>query len=111
LLGFYDGFLGPGTGSFWVFSLTFFLGYNITKATAYTKVFNLTSNIAALICFALANNIDYGIGFCMAVGQLMGGCLGAQLAIKNGARLIRPIFLLMVSATIITLLYKQFFSS
>jgi uncharacterized membrane protein YfcA len=111
LLGFYDGFLGPGAGSFWVISLTFFLGYNITKATAYTKVFNLTSNLAALLCFALANNIDYSVGLCMAAGQLIGGRLGAQLAIKNGATFIRPIFLIMVSATIATLLYRQFYST
>jgi uncharacterized membrane protein YfcA len=111
LLGFYDGFLGPGAGSFWVVSLTFCLGYNITKATAYTKVFNLTSNLAAFVCFALANNIDYSVGLCMAAGQLIGGRLGAQIAIKNGATLIRPIFLVMVSATIVTLLYRQFFAS
>lgn len=107
-LGFYDGFFGPGTGSFWVFSLTCFLGYNLRKATAYTKVFNLKSNLIAVACFAAGNNIDYRLGLCMAVGQLIGGQLGAHLAIKKGAGLIRPIFILMVSATIVSLFYKNY---
>jgi len=106
LLGFYDGFLGPGVGSFWVFALIFFLGFSMTKATAYTKVFNLNTNFAALICFALGNHVDYQIGFCMAAGQIMGGKLGAQLAIKKGAKLIRPVFIVMVTITIVVLIYK-----
>lgn len=107
-LGFYDGFFGPGTGSFWVFLLTYFLGYNLTKATAYTKVFNLKSNIIATVCFAYGQNIDYRIALCMAAGQLIGGQLGAHLAIKNGATLIRPIFISVVSLTIISLIYKAY---
>ena len=104
ILGFYDGFLGPGTGSFWVFALIFFLGFNMTKATAYTKALNLNTNIAALICFALGHYVDYGIGLCMAAGQLLGGRLGAHLAIKKGAKLIRPFFIVMVTITIIALI-------
>lgn len=107
VMGFYDGFFGPGTGSFWVFSLTFFLGYHLTKSTAYAKVFNLKSNLIATVCFALGNNIDYRIAFCMAAGQLIGGKLGAHLAIKKGAEIIRPIFICMVTITIITLIYKN----
>ena len=109
LLGFYDGFFGPGTGSFWVFVLTYFLGYNFTNATAYTKVFNLKSNIFATLCFIIGGFVDYRIAICMAAGQLMSGFLGAQLAISKGAKLIRPIFLVMVTVTIITLAYKTFF--
>ena len=69
VMGFYDGFLGPGTGSFWVFFLTFFLGYNLTKATAYTKVFNLKSNIIATACFIVGHNVDYRVALCMATGN------------------------------------------
>lgn len=111
ILGFYDGFFGPGTGSFWVFSLICFLGYNLRKATAYTKIFNLKSNLIATACFALGQNIDYRIAICMAFGQLLGGRLGAHLAIKNGAKLIRPIFIIIVSLTIMSLFYKNYFSS
>lgn len=110
-LAFYDGFLGPGVGSFWVFLLTFFLGYNLIRATAYTKVFNLNSSFVAMLCFAIGGNIDYKLGLVMAMGQLIGGRLGAHLVITKGARLIRPIFLSMVSLTIATLLYKSYSSS
>ncbi len=108
LLGFYDGFLGPGVGAFWVFSFIFFLGYNLFKATAYTKIFNVTTNITAMICFAIGNNIDYRLGLCMAAGQIIGGKLGVHLAIKKGTRLIRPVFIIVVSITIGTLLYKTY---
>lgn len=111
LLGFYDGFLGPGTGFFWVFFLVLFMGFSLTKATAYTKVFNLNTNITAMVCFALGNNIDYKIAFYMAAGQMIGGRIGAHLAIKKGANLIRPMFLVLVSVTIVTLIYRNFSSS
>lgn len=107
IMGFYDGFFGPGTGSFWVFLLTFFLGYNFTKASAYAKVFNLKSNVIATFCFILGRNIDYHTALCMAAGQIIGGRLGSYLAIKNGAQLIRPIFISVVSFTIISLIYKN----
>lgn len=109
-LGFYDGFLGPGTGSFWVFSLMFFLGFNLIKATAHTKVFNLSSSFIATICFALGNNIDYRIALAMGAGQLIGGRLGAGLAIRQGARLIRPLFLFVVFTTIASLIFRRYAS-
>lgn len=107
LLGFYDGFFGPATGSFWTFLLIFFLGYNFTKATGYTKILNLNSNLIATACFALGHNIDYRIGACMAVGQLIGARIGALLAIQHGPELIRPIFIIMVSFTILMMVYKS----
>lgn len=111
LLGFYDGFFGPGTGAFWVFVLVLFLGHNLLKATAYTKVFNLNTNIAAVIFFAIGNNIDYKIAFVMALGQLVGGRIGAQLAIKKGVSLIRTVFFIVITATIATLIYKSYATS
>jgi uncharacterized membrane protein YfcA len=108
LLGFYDGFLGPGVGSFWMFLLMFFLGHNLAKATAYTKAFNLNTNLAAMSCFAFGHNIDYRIALCMAAGQIIGGRLGAYLTVRNGAKLVRPIFLMMVTATIVTLVYRNY---
>jgi len=108
LLGFYDGFFGPGTGSLWLFAMTFYLGYTLTKASAYTKVFNLKSNVIATACFAFGDNIDYRIALVMAVGQLIGGKVGATLAIKKGALLIRPLFIFIVSLTIISLIYKNY---
>lgn len=108
-LGFYDGFLGPGTGSFWVISLVYFLGYNLAKATAYTKVFNLKSNLIALSWFMLGGNIDYSVGLFMACGQLIGGRLGSHLVIKKGAQFVRPVFLSIVFLTIIAMFYRSYF--
>lgn len=107
-LAFYDGFFGPGSGAFWVFLLMFFLGYNLIKATAYTKVFNLNSSLMAVACFAVGANIDYRVGLCMAAGQIIGGQLGASLALKKGVKLIRPIFLTMVFLTISSLAYRNY---
>lgn len=111
VLGFYDGFFGPGTGAFWVFLLMFFLGFNLLKATAYTKVLNLNSNLIALVCFAMDSHVNYKIGLCMAAGQVIGGWLGAGLAIRNGVRLIRPLFLVVVFLTITTLGIRSYGNS
>src|SRR3989338_1695169 len=107
-LGFYDGFLGPGVGSFWTISLVFFLGYNLVKATAYTKLFNLNSSLIALVCFMFGRNVDYHIALCMAAGQLLGGRLGASLAIEKGAELIRPLFLFVVFLTLMNFIYHRY---
>ncbi len=107
-LAFYDGFFGPGSGSFWVFLLMFFLGFNLIKATAYTKIFNLNSSLIAVVCFAVGSNIDYKVGACMAAGQIIGGQLGANLAISKGAALIRPLFLVMMFVTIASLAYRSY---
>lgn len=110
-LAFYDGFFGPGVGSLWVFFLTYFLGFNLIKATAYTKVFNLNSSTVAMICFVIGGNVDYHIAACMAVGQFIGGRLGASLAIKQGVKLIRPIFLTVVMYAISVLIYRSYANS
>ncbi|MEE4314016.1 MAG: TSUP family transporter [Desulfofustis sp.] len=106
-LGFYDGFFGPGTGSFWAFSLMILLGFNMVKATGVTKVMNFTSNIASLALFVIGGNIVYSIGLTMAAGQLIGGRIGSSLAITNGARIIRPIYLTIVFLTIVRLLWTR----
>lgn len=108
VLGFYDGFMGPGTGTLWFFALTFFLGFNMVKATAYTKLFNLNSNVIALICFAIGSNIDYRTALIMAAGQIVGSRLGVSLVIRNGVTLIRPLFQCVISGTILMLLYKGY---
>jgi len=104
-LGFYDGFFGPGAGAFWTISLVLVLGQNFMKATGYTKVMNLTSNLAAVLLFALAGKIDYPAALVMAAGQVGGARLGAGLVVRNGARFVRPIFLVVVAATVGRLLW------
>lgn len=107
-LGFYDGFFGPGTGTFWTVSLLFLLGQNFTKAVGVTKIMNSTSNVVALCVFALSGNIDIRAGGIMAIGQIIGARAGSNMAIKKGAGFIRPIFLSIVLVTIVHLFYRNF---
>jgi uncharacterized protein len=107
-LGFYDGFFGPGTGSFWAISLVLLLGQNFTRATATAKVMNATSNLAALALFAAAGLVHLTAGLTMAAGQVVGGRLGAGLVVTRGARFIRPVFLTMVSLTLARLLWISY---
>lgn len=107
-LGFYDGFFGPGTGSFWTASLVAFAGYNLTKSVGVTKVMNLTSNIVALVVFIVGGNVYYTAGLLMASGQILGARIGSGLAIKKGVAFIRPIFILVVLATIMRLVYLNY---
>lgn len=106
-LGFYDGFLGPGVGSFWTIALITVMGFNFARATAMTKVMNATSNVVALVLFASAGKIVLSIGLTMGAGQLVGSRLGAGLVMKRGARFVRPIFLTMVTLTLLRLLYVR----
>lgn len=109
-LGFYDGFFGPGTGSFWTFTMMTLIGYNMVKSVGYTKIMNFTSNIVALLWFILGGNVVYSIGLTMAAGQLIGARIGSNLAITNGIKIVRPIYLSVVLATIARLLYTSFFT-
>ena len=108
LLGFYDGFFGPGTGNFWMLAFVFLLGFNLKKATAHTKLVNFTSNIVSLIFFAIGGKILIIPGLAMAAGQLSGAFLGSKLVLRSGARFIRAFFLVVTAATIIRLIYTTF---
>lgn len=89
-VGFYDGFFGPGAGSFYALAFIALLGFHATKATAHSKVLNFTSNFASLIFFALAGHVIWGIGLLMGSGQILGAWFGAHLVIKKGAQMVRP---------------------
>src|SRR6266850_6234124 len=97
-LGFYDGFLGPGTGTFWTMAFMVGLGFNMTKATGYTKVMNLASNLSSLFFFLQAGRVNFVPGLAMGVGQLVGARIGSGMVITRGTRFIRPVFLSMVLA-------------
>lgn len=109
LLGFYDGFFGPGTGSFWTIACVTLLGLELTRATAYTKVVNLASNLASLLVFILAARVRYDVGAVMIAGQLVGARLGSGLVIRHGAPFIRIVFLVVVFALVVKLLWDQAF--
>ncbi len=94
-VGFYDGFFGPGTGSFFAIAFVSLLGFGLTKATAHTKVLNFTSNIASLLFFIAGGQVMWALGLTMAAGQLVGGRLGARLVVRKGSKLIRPLVVTM----------------
>jgi uncharacterized membrane protein YfcA len=97
-VGFYDGFFGPGTGSFFAVAYVALLGHNLRRATAHTKVLNFTSNIASLIAFALGGNVVWAVGLLMAAGQFAGAWVGARLVLRHGAVLIRALLVLVCLA-------------
>jgi len=109
-LGFYDGFFGPGTGSFWTAALLILLGLNMKKASGITRIMNFTSNIVALTVFIMGGKVLYSAGLCMAAGQVIGARAGSNLAIKKGVRFIRPIFLSVVFLTIVRLVLVTYFA-
>ncbi|MFL9593748.1 TSUP family transporter [Aeromonas schubertii] len=97
-VGFYDGFFGPGTGSFFAIAFIALGGYGMARATAHTKLLNFTSNIASLLFFALGGKVVWSVGLVMAVGQFLGARLGSRLVISKGVKLIRP---LLVSVSLV----------
>jgi uncharacterized membrane protein YfcA len=101
LIGFYDGFFGPGTGSFFVFLLVRWLGYDFLHASAGAKLLNLASNVAAIILFSLKGYVWWHFALPLAVANVVGSLLGTRLALKHGAGFVRGVFLLVVSALIL----------
>ncbi len=101
LIGFYDGLIGPGAGAFYMIGFVTLAGYGVLKATAHTKMLNFASNLGGLAAFALVGNPLWGLGICMGLAQIAGAALGARLATRIGARLIKP--LLVATSTILAL--------
>lgn len=104
LIGFYDGFFGPGTGSFLTTVLVALFGMGLVSATAHTKLLNLASNIAALITLVIGGHVLWLVGLVMAVASVAGGQVGASLAMRIGGRMIRPVLLVMAVLLIAKLL-------
>ena len=99
-LGFYDGFFGPGTGSFLIFLFVGVFGFDFLSASASAKVINWATNIASVIYFAWSGNILYRYAVPMAVCSVIGATIGARLAIAKGSRFVRIFFLVIVVALI-----------
>lgn len=107
-IGFYDGFFGPGTGSFWTMALMLLLGCSMMRATATTKVMNFTSNIVALFFFLSVGQVRFVEGIVMGIGQFLGARVGAKLVIKRGTSFIRPVFITVVLALVGRLIYLNY---
>ena len=103
-IGFYDGMFGPGTGSFFAAGFVALAGLGMLKATASTKVLNLVSNAASLLVFMASGKVIYLIGLAMAAGQILGAKAGTAAAITHGAKLIRPLVVVVTCAVAIKLL-------
>jgi uncharacterized protein len=103
VIGFYDGIFGPGTGSFFMLALVALFGLGLIEATGRTKLLNFTSNIAALLMFILSGKIVWVIGLSMGAAQLIGAQIGARVAINNGAKIIRPLLVVMCVAMAVRL--------
>jgi len=106
LLGFYDGFFGPGAGMLMGFSFVGLYGVSLLQATAYVKVLNFTSNISSLSYFILFGNINYKLGLIMVAGQIIGASIGANMAIKYNSKLIKPVIVVVCFAMSILIFLK-----
>lgn len=108
VIGFYDGFFGPGTGSFWAVACVALLGLDLRHATGYTKAANLASNLGSLVIFLCSRSVNFTAGAAMIAGQLIGAQLGSGFVIKHGAKFIRPVFLGVVFALTAKLIWDGF---
>jgi len=105
IISFYDGFFGPGTGSFFTIAFIYLLGYNISTATAQTKILNFTTNFASVLFFAFAGKLYILIGVIMGIGQIFGALLGAKLVMLKGQKIIRPLIVIISFTISIKLLF------
>ena len=103
-IGFYDGFFGPGAGSFFALALVTLMGMGLTRATAHTKALNFSSNLVSVVVFAIGGHVLWAVGLTMAVGQVLGGWLGSHAAMRFGPKLIRPLLVLICIGMVIKLL-------
>ncbi len=108
VVGFYDGFFGPGTGSFLVLGFVLFLGMDFMHASAYAKIVNCITNLSALVVFINQCNYLLNIAVLMGVSNIMGSYLGSHMAIKKGNAFIRNIFIFIVMLMIIRYGYDVF---
>jgi uncharacterized membrane protein YfcA len=107
-IGFYDGFFGPGTGSFFVFFLVRLLGYDFLHASAAAKLLNTATNLAALVLFTLKGHVWWHFALVMAVANIVGSLAGTHLALKHGTGFVRGVFIAVVTALILKTSYDAF---
>jgi uncharacterized protein len=108
VIGFYDGFFGPGTGSFLIFAFIGLFGFSFLAASAAAKLVNVATNLSALLYFAYTGQVLYHIGIPMAVCNIVGSQLGSRLALARGSGFVRVFFLVIVSAIILKFAYDSF---
>lgn len=110
-IGFYDGFFGPGTGSFFAATFVGLRGEGLTRATGHAKLLNVATNVASVLIFALGGKIVWLLGLAMAVGSMTGSWIGSRFAVRHGAKLIRPLLVTISLLLTAKLLYNWFVPS
>jgi uncharacterized protein len=108
LIGWYDGFFGPGTGSFFIFALVRLLGFDFLHASAAAKLLNVATNLAALTLFSLSGHVIWPLALTMAVANVAGSLLGVRLALKHGTGFVRQVFIVVVGSLILKTAYDAF---
>jgi len=103
-VGFYDGFFGPGTGSFFTLAFVSLLGYGLRRAVAGAKLLNFSSNFAALLVFIAGGHVLWLVGLAMGAGQLAGSYLGSHVAVRHGALVIKPLLVVVALAVSLKML-------
>lgn len=106
VIGFYDGFYGPGTGTFLIIAFTVFAKMDMAKANGMTKAINLTTNITSLVIFILNGKVMVLLGLIAAVCNMLGGYLGAEMAISKGGKITRPIILFVLFLLLIKIIVQ-----
>ncbi len=107
LVGLYDGLIGPGAGSFYMIGFVLLPGFGVLKATAHTKLLNLASNLGGLLLFALTGHPWWAVGLAMGAAQIAGARIGAGLAMKRGARAIKPLLVVTSTAMALRLIWQM----
>lgn len=102
----YDGLFGPGAGSFYMLGFVMLAGFGMLKATAHTKLLNLASNMGSLAVFVATGAVWWGVGIAMAFGQIAGAAVGAKVAMRVGAKVIKPLLVITSSALALRLLWQ-----
>ncbi len=108
IIGIYDGFFGPGTGTFLTLAFTALMGFDVLTSCGNTKLVNLCSNIAALITFILNGNIIYRIGIPCVLASILGNLTGAHISIKGGGKIVKPILIVALILLMGNIIYSFF---
>lgn len=108
-IGTYNGFFGPGTGSFWIIAFSGLLGLSLQQSVIHAKPMNFVGNISSLIMFILAGHVAYFIGMIMAAGQFVGANIGASIVMSKWSRLIKPLFIVVVLIMVCRLFWQYVF--
>lgn len=105
-IGFYDGFMGPGTGTFLILSYTFLLHFDFVTASGNAKLVNLASNLSALIMFLFHGQVYFALAIPTAICGILGNYIGTGLALKKGSKIIKPVFISALGLLVLNLLYS-----